>query len=175
MRYRLILSLALLALVLTVTACGEASACPTRPDSPGTYAGWPIVLTTDHAIYAPGESPHVSIANLSSEDILTTERGSAGNSCPPVALQRLVGEQWQDVYDCFPGPNGGGAQGLFRYHFVRGVAALSRPLVPLPSPGTYRFVLSYDPMHLIGNCPNVCNPTVVYSAALRVCTCGICS
>jgi hypothetical protein len=170
MRYRLIPCIALLALVLT--ACSEATACPPRPDSPGTYAGWPIVLTTDHAIYAPGESLRVTIVNLSSEDILTTKRGSAGNFCPPVALQRLVGEQWQDVNDCFPGSNG---QGLFRYHFVRGVAALSRPFVPLPSPGTYRFVLSYDPMHIIGNCPGDCPPTIVYSAVLRVCTCGVCS
>ena len=92
MRYRLILSLALLALVLTVTACGEASACPPRPDSPGTFAGWPVSIATGHAVYAPGELPRVTIANLSSDDILTTERGSAGNFCPPVALQRLVGE-----------------------------------------------------------------------------------
>jgi len=100
MRYRLIPCIALLALVLTVTACNEATACPPRPDSPGTYAGWPVSLATDHAIYAPGESPRVTIANLTPDDILTTQRGSPGDWCPPVALQRLMGDQWQEANDC---------------------------------------------------------------------------
>ncbi|HKB49490.1 MAG TPA: hypothetical protein VKC57_17410 [Ktedonobacterales bacterium] len=171
MRYRLIPCVALLALVLT--ACGEASACPPRPDSPGTYAGWPVSLTTDHAVYAPGESPRVTIANLTPDDILTTQRGSPGDWCPPVALQHLAGEQWQEANDCVHVGGGDAAIQSKGLPIAHGRAESSTQ-VALAAPGSYRFVLSYGPLNRKGLCP--CPPpTIVYSAVLRVCTCGVCS
>jgi len=170
-KYRLMPCVALLALVLT--ACGEASACPPRPDSPGTYAGWPVSIATDHTVYAPGESPRVTIANLTPDDILTTQRGSPGDWCPPVALQRLVGDQWQEVNDCVHVGGGDNVQPDRGIPIARGQSPV-RPPVPLTSPGTHRFVLSYGPLNRKGLCP--CPPpTIVYSAVLRVCTCCICS
>src|SRR5258707_8898743 len=123
MRFRLMPCLALLALVLT--ACGEASACPPRPDSPGTYAGWPVSIETDHTVYAPGESPHVTIANLTPDDILTTPRGSQGVMCPPVRLQRLEGEQWQEGYDCVSVGSGDAPMPITGFAIARGRAEFS--------------------------------------------------
>jgi len=170
MLYRLIPSLALLALVLT--ACGEASACPPRPDSPGTFPSGPVSIETDHTVYAPTESPQVSILNLTPDPILTTPRQGYGDVCPPVALQRLVGEQWQEVNNCTyaGGGNPSPDKGI---PLARGTSPV-RPPVPLTSPGTYRFVLSYGPLYPKGLCP--CPPpTIVYSAIVYVCTCGGCS
>src|SRR5260221_14277091 len=111
MLYRLIPCIALLALVLT--ACGEASACPPRPDSPGTFPSGPVSIETDHTVYAPGESPQVSILNLTPDPILSTPPHGYGEVCPPVALQRLVAVEWQDLNVWTfsgggnPGPNHG--------------------------------------------------------------------
>ena len=137
MLWRLIPSLALLALVLT--ACGEASACPPRPDSPGTYAGWPVSLATDHAIYAPGESPHVSILNLTPDPILSTPPQGCCEFCPAVLLQRLVGYEWQEVNVCVPagGDNPAGNRGI---PIARGLSPV-RPPVPLASPAGTRSLI----------------------------------
>ncbi|SRR5258706_9694876 len=172
MLYRLIPSITLLALVLTMTACGEASACPPRPDSPGTYAGWPISIATDHAIYAPGESPLVTVANNSPDGILTTAHDGYGLSCPVVRLQQLVGEQWQEIDDCHSAGSLGNPPPNRGIIITRGRAEISAH-VPLPAPGTYRFVVSYGPSQ-----PHSCPcppPTIVYSAIVYVCTCGVCS
>jgi len=170
--YRLIPCIALLALMLT--ACGEASACPPRPDSPGTYAGWPVSLATDRTVYAPGESPRVTIANLTTDAILTTPRGNPGDLCPPVRLQHLVGEQWQEVNDCVHVGGGDNTQPDFGIPIARGRAD-SRANVPLAAPGSYRFVLSYGALYPKPPCPCGDPPTIVYSAIVYVCTCGVCS
>src|SRR5260221_2869260 len=102
MLYRLIPCIALLALVLTMTACGEASACPPRPDRPGTFPSGPVSIETDHTVYAPGDSPHVMILNLTPDPIRSTPPQGYGEVCPPVALQQLVGVQWQEVNLCVP-------------------------------------------------------------------------
>src|SRR5260221_10831632 len=152
MRYRLILSLALLALVLTVTACGEASACPPRPDSPGTFPSGPVSIETDHTVYAPGESPQVMILNLTPDPIRSTPPQGYGEVCPPVALQRLVGVQWQEVNVCVHVGGGDNVQPDHGISIARGLSPV-RPYVPLTSPGTYRFVLSYGPLNRKGLCP----------------------
>src|SRR5260221_10665577 len=150
MKYRLMPCVVLLALVLT--ACGEASACPPRPNSPGTYAGWPVSLATDRTVYAPGESPRVVVANLTTDAILTTPRGNLGDLCPPARLQRLVGEHWQEVNDCVHVGGGDNVQPDFGIPIARGRAD-SRANVPLAAPGSYRFVLSYGPLNRKGLCP----------------------
>src|SRR5260370_2044384 len=139
------LCLALLALALTMKACGEASACPARPDSPGTFPSGPVSIETDHAVHAPGESPQVMILNLTPDPIRSTPPQGYGEVCPPVALQRLVGVQWQEVNVC--AYTGGGNPG--RNHGIPIARGLSpvRPPVPLTSPGPYRFVLSYGPLY----------------------------
>jgi hypothetical protein len=173
MRYRLIPCIALLALVLTVTACNEASACPPRPDSPSTSSGGPVSIETDHTVYAPGESPQVSILNLTPDPIRSTPPQGYGEVCPPVTLQQLVGVQWQELNVC--AYTGGGNPG--RNHGIPIARGLSpvRPPVPLTSPGTYRFVLSYGPLYPKPPCPCGDPPTIVYSAIVYVCTCGVCS
>ena len=174
MRYRLILSLALLALVLTMTACGEASACPPRPDSPGTFPSGPVSIETDHTVYAPGESPHVMILNLTPDPILSTNPEGYDDICPAVRLQRLAGEQWQEVNVCVHIGGGDNVQPDHGIPIARGLSPV-RPPVPLTSPGTYRFVLSYGPLYPKPPCPCGDPPTIVYSAIVYVCTCGVCS
>ncbi len=171
MLYRLIPCIALLALMLT--ACGEASACPSRPDSPGTFPSGPVSIETDHTVYAPGESPHVSILNLTPDPILSTPPQGCCEFCPAVRLQRLVGYEWQEVNVCVPdvGGNPAGNRGI---PIDRGLSPV-RPPVPLTSPGTYRFVLSYGPLYPKPPCPCGDPPTIVYSAIVYVCTCGVCS
>ena len=150
MLYRLIPSLALLALVLT--ACGEASACPPRPDSPGTFPSGPVSIETDHTVYAPTESPQVSILNLTPDPSLTTPRQGYGDVCPPVALQRLVGEQWQEVNDCVHVGGGDNVQPDRGIPIARGQSPV-RPPVPLTSPGTHRFVFVLWPAESQGPLP----------------------
>jgi hypothetical protein len=175
MLYRLIPCIALLALVLTMTACGEASTCPPRPNSPGTSspAGRLVSIETNHSVYAPGEAPQITIINLTPDPILTTPPQGYGEVCPAVRLQRLVGEQWQEVNNCTyaGGGNPSPDEGI---PLARGTSPV-RPPVPLASPGTYRFVLSYGPLYPKPPCPCGDPPTIVYSAIVYVCTCGVCS
>jgi hypothetical protein len=164
------------AAALTLTACGEASACPPRPDSPATSSpgGGLVSIETDHAIYAPGETPQVTIVNLTADPILTTPRQGYGDVCPAVRVQKLVRVEWQEVNNCFY--TGGGNPSPDRgIPLARGTSPVAPP-VPLDSPGTYRYVLSYGPLEPQPPSPSSAPPpTIVYSAVLQVCTCGICS
>lgn len=95
-----LIGMALGACLIGLIGCG---ATPGNPDntttialntSPGTMTEGPVIIATDHSVYAPTDAIHVTVTNHLSTAIYAYDHQA---SCSILHLQMQQGSSWQDV------------------------------------------------------------------------------
>jgi hypothetical protein len=189
-------------LLLVLVGCATTSTyhvmvppCASPTPSGGTGTCGPLVITTDRAVYAPGNAVQLSVMSqlghyaqptFTVDEILTAELG-----CPIARAERLNGRVWEDVPLCHPSAAGGGTSKL-GVHQVRLAAGKSYAETitlatgggetdatgPVPFPtGLYQLVIHYS-LVIRGTSAITIgggDGFVATSQPFRVCPSGVCS
>lgn len=165
----------LLCALLLLASCTEHidSACSSRGlGGPPTVSTGPVIISTDHSVYAPSDTIIVTITN----NLETTLHVRSAPGCPTLLLIRQSNHDWQAIDLC---RNTEAAPLVFAYSIpahaatADGLPSSGRPVTL--SDGTYRVGVSYSDRKPNADVRVPQTATVqAWSADFQVCTCRSC-
>lgn len=154
--------------VLAVFTLGALAGCGRQPSGPGTQASGSVVITTDHSIYGPGNTIHVTVTNHLAIPIRTQPKP---HDCLITGMEFQRNGAWKGAVACgftVTGDEnkGGTTQEIMPGSTVSGTITLGSN-TPL---STYRLVFTYLPLPSASPPPGTRPPdwTTVYSATFQV-------
>ena len=176
MRFRLMLCLALLALLLT--GCGAGPACVSSgPSGPPTVSQGQVTIGTDHSVYAPTDTIVVTIANHLDQPIYIVSQYSPSQTCPSTLLVKVDQMQPIPMNPCFSTEPAHSIESSAIVALGTGGDRFNNANLAVPlTDGTYQVATHYVLYPPIGvHAITAGHPgTGLASPTFQVCTCGNC-